>query len=356
MKYFKPLLFFFFVLFGAYYFLPIFFGFNSDNDKFDTDLKDFGLKTSVIEENFMLEDAYAASLTPQIHFMKLVNENVSNADLDAMQKLGVNVVGGEWGMDEAKPEAIAKLMDRILARKMKLIINFSDGSAWGYREDGTDSPDKRPVWQSGRIARYVKILMLHPALFGYDISNEAGENLPNGEKFRITLKDMRLAGASIRAIDAKHPLILRMRYWDEYDRDFTEKNPFEKGIADIAMLNLYSNYSENGKQPLLPGMIANDGQKLVNKIKKADPKIKIWISLSAFRENPDFLLPAPDNFKRDLSSTMKIKGISGVGFFGWGPERYPENRPDGTCREMEKICFRLLLIFLKLSYNKSLRA
>lgn len=259
--------------------------------------------------------------------MKLVNETVSDQELDTMRGMGIDVISGEWGMDEAPPADVLKLLDRVAARKMKMVVNFSDGSAWDYAENGQDPPDKRPAWQKEKVISYVKAISVHQGIFGYDISNEAGENLPNGDKYRITSAQIQQASNDIRAVDPKRPILMRMHYWDEMDGDFGTRNPITPGAVDIVMLNLYSNYTEDGQTALLPNMVADNGQKLVDKIRAANPNGEVWISLGAFREEPSFLPPSPSRLEADIQAALNLKGVSNIGFFGWGPERYPNAGP-----------------------------
>ncbi len=278
----------------------------------------------------------ASASTPITWGMKLVNENVSDEDLDSLARLGIAVIEGEWGMDEATPAGALQLLDRVAERKMKLIVNFSDEAGWGYGSEEKTPLDQKPVWQRERVEGYIRLIKHHPAIFGYDISNEAGENLPNGIRYRITETSLKAAVVSVRNMDPTRPIIVRMHYWDKIDGDFTTANPFTSGIADIVILNLYSNYSEDQKTPLIKNMIRDFGKVLVGKIRAVDPKVKIWISLAAFRELPLFIKPTAENLTRDLTEALKINGISGISFFGWGPERYPDEPPgwylprDGT--------------------------
>jgi hypothetical protein len=255
--------------------------------------------------------------------MKLVNETVSDADLDMMRDLGIGIVEGEWGMGDATAQKTLKLLDRLNARGIKLIMNFTEESAWGYRP-GDDPEGLKPVWQKTAVEAYVRTIMKHPALFGYDVSNEAGENLPNGDTYRITAAQMKEASASVRAIDTLRPILMRMHYWDRFDGDFTDQNPFTPGIADIVMLNLYSNWSEDGVKPYLLGMISASAQELVDKVRGIDPKAKVWIALGTFKESPSFLRPTATDLARDIRAALALKGVGNISFFGWGPERYPQ--------------------------------
>jgi len=255
--------------------------------------------------------------------LKLVNETVTDRDLTEIQKLGITIISGEWGIDDASPETILALLDRVATHRLKLIINFSDGAAWGYQEDGSDSLSKPPRWQGDRAQEYVQRIKHHPAIFGYDISNEGGENLPNGERFRLTVPQLQQAARDVRAIDPVRPIILRMHYWDNEDGDFTAQNPFAAGIADIVMLNLYSNYTENGRDPALPNIVPASGQLFIDKVKAIDPNVRIWLALAAFRESPQFLAPSAADLARDITAARTLVNVENIGFFGWGPERYP---------------------------------
>ncbi len=280
--------------------------------------------SNFLASNFFLMPSESAPAVTGISWgMKLVNETVTDAELDTMQELGITILEGEWGMNDATVAEVLSLLDRVHARQMKMIMNFTDEAAWGYQSDGADLRQSAPVWQGEKVKPYVRQLSAHPALFGYDIVNEAGENLPNGDKFRITGAQMRQAASDIRSVDSVKPIVIRMHYWDEADGDFGPANPLPSGAADIVMLNLYSNYTKDGRRPLLPDMVRESGQKLVDKIKAANPDGEVWMSLAAFGEDPLFLQPKAADLDRDISAALLVKGISNISFFGWGPERYP---------------------------------
>ncbi len=255
--------------------------------------------------------------------MKLVDKTITDADLDHIKALGFTVLNSEWGMDAVPPAQLLALLDRFHQRGLRFIVNLSDSAAWGYRPDGNYTADQPPVWQAAKVKSYIERIRHHPAIYAYDISNEAGENLPNGLHIRISLEQMREAAADVRFADRKRPVLIRMRYWDEMDGDFTDKSPFGTDVADIVMLNLYSNYSTDGTRVLLPNMVKDSGKKLVEKILAVDGSVKIWISLAAFRDMPHFIKPAVADIKRDIRAAVAIEGVESIGFFGWGS---PENR------------------------------
>jgi len=264
----------------------------------------------------------------KIWHLKFVPADVGDQDLDMIAVAGFTVIATEDGVNDISPEEMRQILDRVQAHNLKMIVDggFSAG-AWGYRDDGADPSDQKPVWQKEKMTKWLQTLKNHPAIYGWDISNEAGENLPNGDRFKISLTDLKEAKETVRAIDQNRPIVIRMHYWDEYDGDFGEKNPFAKDLADIVMLNLYSNYSADGTMPLLPEMIADSAQKLTDKILAVDPNIKIWLSLAAFADPPMFLKPTEKDLNRDLAVAVKIKKIDSLGFFGWGDREYPWSLP-----------------------------
>lgn len=273
-----------------------------------------------------LPEAQAEPAPDFVAGMKLVNENVSDVELDQMKNLGITVIGGEWGMNDADPAAVRALLDRAANRGLKLIVNFSDEAAWEAAATGTDAAGK-PEWQGERVKQYLGELGDHPAIYGFDISNEAGENLSNVGASRITIEQLRQATADVRGVNPNHPIIMRMHYWDDADGIFGPNNPFEAGIADIVNLNLYSNYTEDQKTPLLPHMIADRGQNMVDAIRAADPNVQVQVSLGAFQELPHFLKPTAADLRRDIEAARLLNGVSGISFLGWGPERYPDVGP-----------------------------
>ncbi len=262
------------------------------------------------------------SLAGKLLHMKLVDKSVTDTDLDRIKELGFTVLNSEWGMDDVSPPQMLALLDRFQQRGLKFIVNLSNGAAWGYSPGGNHHADQAPAWQAARVKDYIERIRYHPAVYAYDISNEAGENLPNGSHMRITLEQMREAASDVKFADETHPILIRMHYWDDGDGDFTEKNPFGPDIADIVMLNLYSNYSVDGIKALLPNMVRDSGQQLVDKILAVDGSVRIWISLAAFRDTPSFVKPDISDIKRDALSAAAIHGVESVGFFGWGS---PEN-------------------------------
>ncbi len=245
-------------------------------------------------------------------FMKLVPLDISDNDLAYLQRLGIKVVGGSHGIEQGAQATLAWL-DRLQQYGLKAVINLANEASW-IGDDPT-----YPQWQKEKVRLFIEAVSAHPAVWGYDISNEAGENLISGYKYghRISLSQLKEAAQTVRSADQSRPLLLRMHYWDEEDGDFGWDNPFTAGLVDVIMLNLYSNYSLNGRDPSLPNMVSDRGEILINKIKAVDGQVKIWLSLASFAEPPKFLLPSSVDLKRDISSALSLD-IEALGFYGWG--------------------------------------
>ena len=263
-------------------------------------------------------DGSATPLQGKLLHMKLVDIGITDSDLDRIRQLGFSVLNGEWGIGAITPPEMVAFLDRLQQRGLKFVVNLAEGAAWGYPPGGSFDSEQPPVWQGELVKEYLERIRHHPAIYAYDISNEAGENLPNGARMRITLEQLYQAAADVRFIDGTRPILIRMHYWDDADGDFSWKNPFGPGIADIVMLNLYSNYSSDGIQALLPNMVRDSGQRLVNKILAVDHSVRVWISLAAFRDKPHFLKPTMADIRRDVLQAASLEGIDSIGFFGWG--------------------------------------
>jgi len=278
---------------------------------------------SINKEYMTLEDVKNKEKNTNLFWhLKLVPLDVTDKDLDLIAAAGFYVLESEEGVDEVSIEEMRQMLDRVYEHGMRMIVDagFSAG-AWGYHDDGSDPVGQKPVWQKEKMQNWVEKLKDHPAIYGWDISNEAGENLPNGDRFRVSLSQLKQSSADIRAIDSTRPIIVRMHYWekwDEEDYDFDWQNPFDRGIADIVMLNLYSNYSEDGVNAILPNMVSDSAQILIDKILFVDPDVRIWLSLAAFEEEPLFLKQNVAKARQNIENALSLKIPESIGFFGWG--------------------------------------
>lgn len=262
-------------------------------------------------------------------YMKGVEIEVSLEEMQEMRSAGITGITTEWGMEEDVARARA-FLDRAHTADLKVVMDggFSE-AAWGYDYDEGFSEDQLPVWQEDLVEEWVYALKDHPALFTWDISSEDGENFPNGagsslwpEKSSLTIEQLKTASATVRAVDPQHPILLRMHYWDPSPNPFGAGNWFADGIADIVMINLYSNYAEDHKTPNLPDMVREHGQRHIDEVRLVDPDATIWIAVAAFEAETGggyFLRPTASDLRRDIKAVKALSGISGIGFLEWGP-------------------------------------
>jgi len=280
----------------------------------------------IIPEN-SVDEAKAAPIVLDI-VMKGVGIDIPQSDFTVMKNAGINILTTEWGMEEDIGKVRA-FLDKADAAGLKVVLDggFSY-TAWGFSGDDWDSlpKGKRPVWQKERVQNWISAFKNHPAVFAYDICNEYGENLPSGAimgnpewpKTAITLAQLKQARDDVLQIDPHKPVAVRTYEWDFVEPPLGSWRPFEAGIADILMLNLYSNYVKDNRLQW-PEIIGDCGAECVEEIKSVDPKVKIWVSISAFESLPTFQRPTSARLTRDIKYTLDIPDIDGIAFFEWGP-------------------------------------
>lgn len=265
--------------------------------------------------------------------MKGVDINIPREDFFMMKSAGIDILTTEWGMEVSISRA-ESFLDKADAAGLKVILDggFSY-SAWGFSAADWDNlPEgKKPIWNRGKVQKWVKALKDHPAVFGWDICNEAGENLPSGPHAKnsqwpstaITSKQLKWARIDVLQIDQDKPILIRMYAWDSSENTFGTYKSMDAGLADIVMLNIYSNYMQND-QLQWPEIIQDIGANNVETIKTADPDAQIWVALAAFEDSNIFQRPAPASLTRDIEETLEIPHVDGIAFFAWGP-LYPQD-------------------------------
>jgi len=289
----------------------------------------FNLKIDEIGTyNVAVNDSSKTIMITPLYVMKGVDINIPQEDFIKMKYAGISILTTEWGMNKSVAEARA-FLDKAYAAGLKVVMDggFS-WAAWGFAEsDWYVLPaGKRPVWQKEKVQQWVEALKNHPAVFGWDISNEAGMNFPSGARARnskwpdtaVTINQLKQARADILEIDPEKPIMLRMAPWDLTQPSFQIDNPFEAGLADIVMLNMYSNYAPTGNATD-PNIVQEKGPGYISEIKSNDPNAKIWVAVAAFKEPGYFQRTATNDLVRDIKSAMNLPHVSSLGFFAWGP-------------------------------------
>lgn len=269
--------------------------------------------------------------------MKGVGIDLPLSDFTDLKNSGIQILATEWGMEQDVFKARV-FLDKAQAAGMKVVMDggFSY-TAWGFSgEDWDRLPrGKLPAWQKQRVQDWINALKDHPAIYAWDISNEFGENLPDGAnipgsgwpKGLITTEQLKQARADVLAIDPSRPIQARMYGWDIGKMPAHVEALFENRIAEIISLNLYSNHLYRGKLEW-PTVIEDAGARYVAEIKQAAPGTVVWISIAAFDYPAQFQRPSPANLKRDLLYAGRISGLDGLSFFCWGPVAQWDERGD----------------------------
>jgi hypothetical protein len=260
--------------------------------------------------------------------MKGVGIELPQSDFVDMKKAGIEILATEWGMEEDVTRVRA-FLDQAQAAGLKVVM---DGGfsymAWGFTDDDWDRlpRGKVPVWQKQRVQDWVNALKDHPAIYAWDISNEFGENLPDGAgipnsgwpKGMITIDQLKQVRADVLAADPTRPIHARMYGWDVGKMPAHVKSLLENKIADIISLNLYSNYLSHGKLEW-PTVIQDAGAYFVENIKKIAPSTVVWLSVATFEYPGEFQRPTLAELNRDLNYAGGIPGLDGISLFCWGP-------------------------------------
>jgi hypothetical protein len=269
--------------------------------------------------------------------MKGVGFDLPQQDFIDMKNAGIEVISTEWGMEQ--PVDIARaFLDQAQSAGLKVIMDggFSP-AAWGFtNSDWQRLPKgKRPVWQKERVQSWINALKDHPAIYAWDISNEFGENLPSGAgaagsdwpNSRITIDQLKQARADVLEADPTRLIHARMYGGDRGEFADHVKAMLDNKIADIISLNLYSNYMDDNKLQW-PTVIADAGAFFVDAIKKRQPEVKVWMSLSAFEYLNQFQRTTSAGLEGDINEAMNIPELDGISFFCWGPVNQWDEKSD----------------------------
>jgi hypothetical protein len=277
----------------------------------------------------LLQVCILTSCWPHMTFvMKGVDINIPLNDYVEMKVSGIKILTTEWGM-ERDPMAVEKFLDRAHAAGLKVVLDggFSY-TACGFTDDDWEElpRDKYPVWQKERVQKWIGALKDHPAVYAWDICNEFGENIPSGSHSknsqwpdtRITLKQLLQSRADVLEMDPDKPLLVRMYSWDLEGIHSLNNEVIRAGIADIVMLNFYSNQMVGGKLTW-PTAIIDSAQDHVNMVKKLAPDAEVWVAVATFEQSGVFQKPTEESLSRDIKDVLALENIDGVAFFAWGP-------------------------------------
>jgi len=267
------------------------------------------------------------------YIMKDVGLYTPLSDLKELKSGGIDVITTEWGVGEDDQDIIFEFLDNVDKAGLKVIMDggFS-ATAWGYDWDNYESTQK-PVWQKAKMQQWILDIKDHPAVYGYDIANEFGENLPipqeHPEEDKSWIKDygiskdhLNIVKKDIYAIDSTKPLILRIHDWDLNDEDYSLKEKMDKDLVDIIMLNMYTNWSYENADEVNINYIENNADKYIEEIKKVDSNIEVWVAIASFEDKPYFTKPSKERITSEINQVTDLENVTGLGFFGlgWTPD------------------------------------
>lgn len=310
----------------------------------ETDLEDskFGEKEesseeSNFEENNILKEE-KREVTMEIVKKKKILKDVGEAcmdhfglqekDFELMQSAEINIIEGNFDIC-ATDEDVKYILDKSLEYGIKVIMPAGSGEAeWGYECDEEPYPeDQKPIWSKEKVSAFVNKWKSHEAVYAWDISNEAGSVFPNPTlQNMLTLEQLQTAYRDVKNTDNNHPIMIRMNGWYFYDYEdnfFREGNSFGKDVADIVMVNAYSNVDE-----YFPDFVSTVVDRSSKAIFEVNKDVEIFVALGAWEEKPLWVKPSKGNFNQEIETVKSLDNISGIAFFKYGVDKSEWYLPD----------------------------
>ena len=257
----------------------------------------------------------------------LENFGLSPADFNNIKAAGVDIIAGNFDIC-ATPSEVLIFLTGAQSAGLKVIMSAGAGEAeWGYPCDENFSNTLKPEWQKEAVQAWVRKWAYHPAIFAWDISNEDGQNFPNAQNvnenwaeqgYALTVAQLQQAYRDVKQADPTRPTMIRMNGWYFYDYDsnfFRAGNAFGPNIADIVMVNAYSNVGE-----YFPDFVSTVSTRAYSAVRAMTPNAKIIVALGAWQEPPLWVTPSLENFKNDIAQAQKTNNLLGMAVFKYGAE------------------------------------
>ena len=255
------------------------------------------------------------------------NFGLTDSDFKNLKDAGFDVIEGNFDICASDVD-IKYMLDKSEEYGLKVIMPAGSGEAeWGYECDMEEYPkDQKPIWQKNKVRNFVDKWKGHTAIYAWDISNEAGSVFPNAswmnvennkvtDAYYINTEQLKSAYSDVKGADRERPLMIRMNGWFFFDFDtdfFINGNPFAKDVADIVMVNAYSNVED-----YYPDFVPTVTERAVTSINKTDPGTEIIISLGAWEELPLWHMPKIPNLRNEIMFLDKLD-ILGIAYFKYG--------------------------------------
>lgn len=248
-------------------------------------------------------------------------------DFSTIKAAGFDVIEGNFDIC-ANNKDVTYFLDSAQAVGLKVLLTAGAGEAeWGYPCDDNFTPHQKPVWQSEKVKQWVTKWKDHPALYAWDTSNEDGGTFPFGvggvkpdpaweTTFSLSVEQLQQAYRDVKSVDSSHRVMIRMNGWyfyDYADNFFRPGNSFGKNVADIVMVNAYSNVDE-----YFPDFVLTVLLRATRSIYALDPKVTFIPSLGVWNEPPLWVKPTTAHLINDYNQALKTENLVGVAFFKYG--------------------------------------
>lgn len=261
---------------------------------------------------------------------------LTEADFQNLVDHDIDLIEGNFDIC-AYDEDVEYFLDMSQKYGIKVVMNAGSGEAeWGYECDVNWPKDQKPVWLKAKVQAWVNKWKSYPAVYAWDTSNEAGLNFPNSNggkntSMYLTLDQLKTAYADVKAADPNHPVMIRMIGWVFYENDgdyfsYSKGNPYAVGVADIVMINAYSNVDD-----YYPDFVPTVLQKAHDAITAITPNVKFIVALGAWQDTDIFVKPPASHLQMDISAAEKtLPNALAIGFFKYGAENSEWYMPDAT--------------------------
>ncbi len=292
--------------------------------------KELDNQASQLQEN--LQEVVVNDSGKKLMVLKDVGEpfmdffGLSDNDFRLISSAGFNLIESTFDIC-ATDEDVAYFLNKANEYGLQIIMTAGAGEAeWGYSCDEVALADQKPVWQKEAVKNWVNKWKGNKAIYAWDISNEAGSVFPNADnRYYLTADQLKEAYQTVKEADPTRPVIIRMNGWFFYDYEsnfFRAGNPFTTDVADIVMINAYSNVED-----YFDDFVFTVTQRAINSIGEIDSDIKLIISLGVWEEKPLWFRPTAAQIKNDYNS-LKNFDILGVAYFKYGAKNSEWYLPD----------------------------
>lgn len=258
-------------------------------------------------------------------------------DFQNIKGAGVDIIESNFDIC-ASTRDITYFLDMAGKYGLKVIMPAGSGEAeWGYACGQENFPiTQQPVWQRDLVQKWVKTWKSRPEIYAWDISNEAGSVFPNArilndknslipDVLYIDRDQLKVAYNDVKSADPARPILIRMNGWFYYDNDkdfFKAGNPFQSGVADIVMVNAYSNVSD-----YYADFVPTVTKRASKAIKEISPNTKIIIALGAWQERPLWYMPTEEHLETEINY-LKKQDVLGIAYFKYGAKGSEWYLPD----------------------------